>query len=91
MENQNFDSNKIAREKFNKALALIEKAQHLLGEASSELSPLIGAVDAWELVGKHYDLIHGLWRSVAYNTPQARLDLDEDAKRRLRAKLAASA
>ena len=86
MHTQILDSKKIAAEKFDRALALIEKAQYLLSDACSELCPLEGAIEPWELVGKHYDLIHNLWRSVAYNTPRGRLDLDEDSKRRLLAK-----
>ena len=91
MHTQNLDSKKIAAEKFDRALALIEKAQYLLSDACAELCPLEGAIEPWELVGKHYDLIHDLWRSVVYNTPRNRLDLDEDSKRRLLAKLTITA
>lgn len=83
---QNLNSKKIAAEKFNRALTLIEKAQHLLSDACGELCPLEGAVESWELVGKHYDLVHDLWRRVAYNTPRSCLDLDEDSKRTLLSK-----
>lgn len=73
----------IARAKFHKALALIERAQHLLSDACQELSPLTGAVDQWKLVGKHYDQVHQLWRDVAYSGARNIVDLDSDNKAKL--------
>jgi hypothetical protein len=72
-------SEELARQKYRKALVLIESAQNRLAEACQELSPLIGAIDQWELVGKHYDLVHQLWRNVAYNIARDNVRMDSNS------------
>lgn len=70
----------IARQKYQNALALIERAQLLLADACGELSPLEGAYKEWQKVGKEYDRVHQLWRNVAYSIARDNVDLDPGAK-----------
>lgn len=70
----------LARQKYQKALALIERAQNILADACGELSPLVGAHKEWAKLGKEYDRIHELRRALAYSYARDNVDLDSTAK-----------
>lgn len=63
-----------AQEKVDEALEKIEAAQVLLMEASQSLSPVIGMVKEWTLVGKEYDRVKALWYKVRNIDGKFRLD-----------------
>lgn len=66
-----------AERRVQRALALVEQAQHTLEAACQELSPVIGAALDWERVGKLAERVHNAWRKLAYTKPRAGYDLDE--------------
>ena len=69
-------SEDLAKKKYDRALELIERAQNLLADACAELSPLIGAVDQFELVSKHHDSTKQLWRTIAYSYVRTEVRID---------------
>ena len=73
-------STELAKLKVQKALNLIQNAQALLGEASAELSGIIGAASKWQQVGKEYDRVHALWYKVEGLIHNDRLFLDGAAE-----------
>ncbi len=74
------ESKRIANEKLKRALRFIDEAAGLLSNACGELSPLVHAIDQWELVGKHYDLVRQLGRDVSYTINRDKIDMDSDWK-----------
>lgn len=78
------DTKALAREKYQRALRLIEQAQVLLGSACGELSALEHGFTQWKKVGKMYDQVHQLWRDVAYSSARDKVDLDSIHKEELR-------
>lgn len=58
-----------------KALELIERAQHDLEAAAAELSPIDGGASMWRRTGALATKVHDLWRKLAYgNRSRWRLD-----------------
>jgi hypothetical protein len=49
-----------------RALELIERAQHDLEAACAELSPIVGGNAMWRRTGALATKAHDLWRKVAY-------------------------
>ncbi|MGZ3744428.1 MAG: hypothetical protein ACXVB1_00060 [Pseudobdellovibrionaceae bacterium] len=77
------DSKKIAQQKVEKALKLIDQASHLLSLACGELSPIIYADKQWKMVGDHYDATKDLARQVSFTIQRSKIDLDSDTKNAL--------
>lgn len=74
------DTKLIAKQKARLALQYIESAQHMLGKACGELSPIAGMCDEWSLVGKLYDKVHDGWHEVNMRANADDYDLDSDEK-----------
>lgn len=72
-----------AEQKVQNALAKIESAQRLLGDACAELSPVVGAAGDWKRVGALYDRVHEEWRKLAYDAHNG-WRLDSEAKNEVR-------
>lgn len=71
-------SDQKAKDKYKRALDLIERAQNILSDACQELCPLKGAVDQWEDCGRAYDHVHDLWRRLAYSHVRDIVEMDRD-------------
>jgi len=75
-----------AKQRIEKALGDIERAQNHLLNACESLSRINGACDEWERIGKVYDTVKASWyvvRNLSFNDS---LDLDSDAKRTFEAR-----
>ena len=83
METEQLDTKKIAQLKYQRAVRLIVKAEEFLSLACGELCPLSGAAEQWKEVGKMYDKVQELRRTVDY-AYIGNIDLDSDEKARLR-------
>ncbi len=78
----NPDYNRVAREKYRRAMALVEQAQRLIGDASAELCPVIWGNPDYQRLGKLYDKIHAEWYKLkhALDVRGPKLDLDETGR-----------
>lgn len=65
-----------ARERANRALALIERAQNDLASACAELSTLEGGVPVWNACHKMTDQVHAFWYRVERFRNGGRYKLD---------------
>jgi hypothetical protein len=59
-----------------RAMALAESAQRLLGEALAELSPIVGGMVEWERLSKLYEAVHGQWYRLERLRANPRIKLD---------------
>ncbi|MGZ3772964.1 MAG: hypothetical protein ACXVCY_04260 [Pseudobdellovibrionaceae bacterium] len=80
------NTNKIAQEKAQKALRLIEQAQNCLSQACGELSPLVLAAEQWKATSDQHDAVKNLWHKVNNSISWNQIDLDSDAKAKLQNK-----
>lgn len=80
-----------ARQRVNRALALIERAQNDLGSACAELSTLEGGVPVWNACHKLTDKVHAFWYRVEAFRNGGRYKLDRTHVEALERKLAACA
>lgn len=69
-----------AKDKVRRALASIERAQNLLADACSELSPVVGLVKEWERLGKLHDKVKAEWHRL--NGLDGPFRLDSEPKSR---------
>ena len=70
-----------------RAMALVERAQHDLEHAFTELDQLLGAWPEQERIGKLAEEAHTVWRRLAYVRPEVPWELkhayQEDLAKRL--------
>lgn len=76
------EAHKIARDKADLALRMIEAARALLSKACVELSTLEGLCPEWEDVGKQHDQVKSLYHQVHMRINGGGFKLDSDERRR---------
>jgi hypothetical protein len=67
-----------------RAMELAERAQHLLGEALAELSPIIGGMVEWKRLSRLYDGLHAQWYRLERLRANTKLELDGCAAQALK-------
>lgn len=55
---------KLGAQRLASALDKIQRAQNLLGDACSDLSPIVGGVKTWQRLGRLFDGAKLLWYTV---------------------------
>lgn len=73
-----------AERRVRSALQLIQRAQAVVGEASSLISNIEGMAPQWSRLGKLYDRIHAEWYRVEDRRKRGRFTLDSIATDALR-------
>lgn len=79
-----------ARERVQRAMTLIERAQNDLGAACAELSALEGGIPVWTACHKLTDKVHAFWYRVDSFRQRGRFKLDGANVEGLARRLAAS-
>lgn len=71
-----------ARRRIDRALELLERAQHLVGDACEAICPLTPLCDDWERLGRLYDSIKVEWQTMNRVRNGGGYDLDQEARAR---------
>ena len=70
----------IAEQRIRKALALIQEAQNLVGQAAQQLCPVRGIGNLWNDTGKLHDRVKDHWYRVEGARQRGRADVPADYK-----------
>ncbi len=73
----------LAKTEVKTALEDIARAIDLLSSACGKLSRVEYCVDQWEKISTAHDRTKNLWHEVNQSIPWDKIDLDEDARRKL--------
>jgi hypothetical protein len=73
-----------AAARVERAMDLAQRAQHLLGAALAELSPIIGGMVEWKRLGRLYDGLHAQWYRLERLRTSPKIELDGCAAQALK-------